>query len=99
ALIGAAHARMVLYEVWPHRGDPSDDLEYQYAAYAADVRLMANVGEMWMRALARDPKLELYQRDDHHAAPAGTYLAACVLLMTLFNERCDGLPTFGLVTP
>jgi hypothetical protein len=97
-LIEAAHARTVLYELWPHENaSPAFDA-YDSAARAVNA-IVVRAGEAWMRALSRDRTLVLYQSDGYHPAPAGTYITACVFYATLIGERPDGLPTAGLVSP
>jgi hypothetical protein len=39
------------------------------------------------------PRLQLYEDDHHHLAPAGVYLAACVLYAKLVKRSPQGLPT------
>lgn len=56
---------------------------------------MVPVGEAWQRLLARDPTIALWQDDGSHPAPAGTYLAACVLVRTLFGKSPVGLGDHG----
>jgi hypothetical protein len=41
---------------------------------------------------AKDPTLVLYQADDSHPAPGGSYLAACVFYATLLDKSPLGLP-------
>jgi hypothetical protein len=98
ALVSAAHARVVLYELWPHEGAiPAFDV-YDRAARDANA-IVVRAGEAWLRALSRDSNVVLYQRDGYHPAPAGTYLTACVFYEALLGESSVGLPTAGLVTP
>ena len=39
------------------------------------------------------PEIVLHDRDNSHPAAAGTYLATCVFLATLFRTDPVGLPT------
>ncbi|HEY2369625.1 MAG TPA: hypothetical protein VGH87_24670 [Polyangiaceae bacterium] len=99
ALVKAAHAKTVIYELWPHRDATSSD-EDVYARVARAVgAILVRVGPAWVHALARDPNLPLYAPDGYHPAPAGTYLAACVFYATLLGETVDDLPTLDMVTP
>lgn len=52
---------------------------------------VAPVGMAWKKALAQNPKLDLYQADKSHPTPQGSYLAACVFYATLFNKSPVGL--------
>jgi hypothetical protein len=98
ALVRAVHAKTVIYETWPHRGEPSAFFEFDKVAHDVGA-ILVRAGDAWMRALAKDPVLALYQPDDHHAAPAGTYLAACAFYATLLGEPTQGLPTLDMVSP
>jgi hypothetical protein len=56
-----------------------DALDSAYTSLARELgALLAPVGPAWQRALVDSPQLRLYQKDDSHPAPLGTYLAACV---------------------
>lgn len=48
--------------------------------------LIAPVGEVWQTAIKQKPKLDLYA-DDVHPNKTGTYLAACVFYVTLFDKE------------
>jgi hypothetical protein len=80
----------VLLVTWARRGRDGDqallDAAYAGTARAAGARL-APVGPAWRRALADHPELALHREDGSHPAPAGTYLAACVLVAVL-TGRC-----------
>ncbi len=99
----AAHgARPLLLETWAHR-DGWPEMHQDYAAMQAAIdqayagaaaqsgAAVVPVGEAWQRVLASDPSIALWQDDGSHPAPAGTYLAACVLYQTLFGASPVGL--------
>lgn len=78
-----AGARPLLFMTWASAGRP-ESIDAIAAAYrglgeqcGAEV---APVGLAWRDALAADPDLLLHQADGSHPTPAGSYLAACVLL-------------------
>jgi formylglycine-generating enzyme required for sulfatase activity len=59
--------------------------------------LLAPVGPAWERSLRQRPELGLWGSDNHHASPAGTYLMACVLYATIYQQSPVGLSfTAGL---
>jgi Tol biopolymer transport system component len=59
--------------------------------------LLAPVGPAWERSLRQRPELDLWGSDNHHASPTGTYLMACVLYATIYEQSPVGLSfTAGL---
>jgi len=82
-LIRGAGADPVLYMVWPSRDRmaafPMVRDSYRNAA-ARVGGIFAPAGEAWRVALAEDPAVTVYGSDGFHPAPAGTYLAAVVIL-------------------
>ncbi len=53
---------------------------------------VARVGEAFAKAAAQ-PGVDLYGPDRHHASPAGSYLAALMLMRDLFGVNVCGLPS------
>ena len=47
-------------------------------------------GVAWQRAIGRDPGLDLWQPDGSHPTAAGTYLAACVIFASIYQESPVG---------
>ena len=105
--IRATSAQPIFFETWAHRGGfPENGLSnyeamqyeinrgYMRIASELDVRL-APVGLAWFRALRVNPNLQLWQEDGSHPSEQGTYLAACVFYVTLFNESPVGLSYRG----
>lgn len=84
--IRAAGAEPVLYMVWPGVDQPGPlaacRASYAAAAGAVTGRL-APAGEAWQLALAERATVSVVAGDGFHPAPAGTYLAAVVLLGTM----------------
>jgi hypothetical protein len=94
-LIRSVHASTAIYEVWPRRDLRQDPqvVGVRYHAIASQLQAeLVPVGPAWMQALAAHPNLRLYQDDDHHARPEGTYLAACVFYAALLRQSPEGLP-------
>lgn len=87
--IRAAGGRPAMYAVWPWKSRAFD-----FPAVARSYRLAAEdiegdvfaVGEAWIEAWRRDPKLPLYGNDDFHPSPAGSYLAALVIYRGIWGE-------------
>lgn len=105
--IRATSAQPIFFETWAHRGGfPENGLSnyeamqyevnqgYMRIASELNVRL-APVGLAWFRALQSNPGLQLWQEDGSHPSEQGTYLAACVFYITLFNESPVGLSYRG----
>ena len=89
-------ARTALYMVWPSRsrfGD-FDGVSDSYATAARQVDgILLPAGEAWREAWRRDPELPLYGPDGFHPSPAGTYLAALVIVERLTGCSPIGLPS------
>jgi Domain of unknown function (DUF4886) len=105
--IRATSAEPIFFETWAHRGGfPENGLSnyeamqyeinqgYMRIASELDVRI-APVGLAWFRALQGNPNMQLWQEDGSHPSEQGTYLAACVFYVTLFNESPVGLSYRG----
>ena len=70
-----------------------------YASIAAEVgATLVPVGMVWERFLRAHDEPLLHDKDGSHPALAGSYLAACVFLVSLLNEDPVGLdaPVKGL---
>ncbi len=102
-VIKAHGATPVFLETWAHRdGQPEYGLP-SYAAMQYEIALgylglaqelnapLASVGYAWSVAIQEHPELTLWQDDGSHPSEQGTYLAACVLYATLFNQSPKGL--------
>ena len=64
---------------------------YRAAAKAAEAKILP-AGEAWQEALSRDPKIALYQADNLHPTPAGSYLAALVITRGLTGVAPKTVP-------
>lgn len=91
--IKAAKAKPALYMVWPSSSrwfDIDRSIEsYGLAAQAVE-GLLLPVGVAWKQA-RENHSLQLYA-DGLHPNPAGAYLAAAVILKTLFGDKLTKLP-------
>ncbi len=90
-------AKTILLMTWerPDSRQYGVTTENVAAAYTALGRQLgvtvAPAGVAFARALRRRPELALY-REDGHPTTEGTYLAACVLYQTIFNQSPVGNP-------
>jgi len=79
-------ARTVLFLTWATRDQPETQLTLS-AAYHAIAQelgaLVAPVGPAWQIARQGAPDLSLYEPDGSHPTANGSYLAACVLYLTV----------------
>ena len=92
-----AGAQTILYVTWARRDRPAAQAAinhaYADAAKEADATL-SPVGEAWRRARERWPDLALHDVDGSHPSALGSYLAACVLYITL-QPGASACPALG----
>ena len=106
AEIEKAGATTMLMLTWARKQTPEKQarLNASYFSIAQEVgAVVAPVGIAWNEAHQGKADLDLYTADGSHPAPAGSYLAACVLYATLFDRSPEDLPGKlngrALVTP
>jgi hypothetical protein len=79
---------------WARRSDPEmiGDLSSAYS-YAAGLSgaLVVPAGEAFRRSEIENPEILLYEADDSHPSPHGTYLVVCVLYAFLWGESPVGV--------
>ncbi|MCB0477310.1 MAG: PKD domain-containing protein [Crocinitomicaceae bacterium] len=56
---------------------------------------VAPVGEAWRYLRTNYPLIDLYNADESHPSPAGSYLAACVFYVSIFRESITGSTYLG----
>jgi hypothetical protein len=86
-------AKVALYLTWSRQQVPQAQQQITRAVedIAAEVgALVVPVGPVWHAAMREDPGLVLYEDDGSHPTAAGSYLAACVFLVSLFDQRPCG---------
>lgn len=88
--IKRAGSRTALYMTWARRNAPEAQqaITTAYATIAAEVgATLVPVGMVWERFLSAHDSPFLHDADDSHPALAGSYLAACVFLISLLGEH------------
>jgi hypothetical protein len=86
-------AKPVLYLTWARKQAPDTQGIITRAAeeIAAEIgALVVPVGPAWRSVIARHSDIALYADDGSHPTAAGSYLAACVFLASLFGEAPRG---------
>jgi hypothetical protein len=86
-------AKIALYLAWARQAAPDSQDVLTSSAFeiAAEVgAIVVPVGPAWQAAQKRHPQIALYEKDGSHPTSAGSYLAACVFFVTLFDENPAG---------
>jgi len=86
-------AKTVLYLTWSRQQTPErqDEITRAVEVIGDEVgALVVPVGPAWHLAMKRDPAIELYVVDGSHPSAAGSYLAACVFVIALFDQPPEG---------
>jgi hypothetical protein len=94
--IRAAGAKTVLYMTWArkHKPDKQKVITEAYESIGREIgALVVPAGRVWWRFIADHDSPVLHDKDQSHPTLAGSYLAACVFLVTLFGESPLGIPT------
>jgi len=97
--IKEARAKTVLYMTWARQNSLQSQKAITDAYESIGRELGATVvpvGVAWQSLLHKHDHPVLYDRDQSHPTLAGSYLAACVFLGTLFRESPVGLEGAGL---
>lgn len=92
--IREAGARTVLYMTWARLNawELQDELADAYLSIGRYLgAIVVPVGMAWQRVLREHPEIVLHDRDGSHPSFAGSYLAACVFVATLFEVDPVGL--------
>jgi hypothetical protein len=88
-------ARTVLYMTFPLKSkfDDGDLLPEIYLTLGKELgAIVVPVDLAWHEAARRDARIALYAPDNVHAAPSGTYLAACCFALTLWGAPARPFP-------
>jgi hypothetical protein len=93
-VIKTAGAKTVLYMTWARANAPESQqtITDAYTAVGEEIgATVAPVGVAWQGFLRDNDRPVLHDRDQRHPTVAGSYLAACVFLATLFRESPIGV--------
>jgi len=85
--------KIALYLTWSRQQAPQTQGQITRAVedIAAEIGArVVPVGPAWHAATRENPGLVLYEDDGSHPTAAGSYLAACVFLVSLFGQRPCG---------
>lgn len=92
--IRQAKAKTVLYMTWAreHSPDTQQAITEAYDSIGKELgAIVVPVGSVWQAFRAAHDRPVLYDRDQSHPTPAGSYMAACVFLATLFEANPVGI--------
>lgn len=88
AVVKQAGAKVVLYLTWSRRHEPANQAAITTAYRSIGKEIGATVvpvGVVWQQFARKHPSPDLWDKDNSHPSPAGTYLAACVFAKTLLG--------------
>ena len=94
-------ADVYLYMTWAREWNPymQAEIKEQYMALGEKLRAkVVPVGPAWERARQLRPGFPLYDDDQSHPSPLGTYLTACVFFGTFSGQSPVGLPSRLIAT-
>ena len=95
-------ARPMLFMTWAYQDAPemTQQLAHEYTvAGNANNALVVPAGLAFAKAIARDPKVNLYNPDKRHPSLAGSYLAACVIYAAVHGKNPVGNSHKGGLEP
>jgi hypothetical protein len=96
--IRQAGSKTVLYMTWArqHAPESQEAIAEAYKSIGKEVgAIVVPVGLAWQKFLAKHDQPLLYDRDQSHPSPAGSYFAACVFLSTLLKINPIGIVAGG----
>lgn len=92
-VIRQAGSKTALYMTWAREHSPDDQAVIAKAYNSIGKEIDATVvpvGVAWQRFISKHESAILYDPDQSHPSLAGSYLAACVFLTTLFRRNPVG---------
>jgi hypothetical protein len=95
-------AKPILFMTWARRSALPEQakLSEAYLSIGRELNIdVAPVGDAWTAARTRWLSLDLHIFDESHPAPAGSYLAACVIFSTITGRDPKGAPSVILGHP
>lgn len=94
--VALSGAKLALYLTWARRNAPESQKAITNAYKSIGKQFGATVvptGVAWETFLGKHERPVLHDKDLSHPTLAGSYLAACVFLATLFKESATGIET------
>lgn len=94
AKIKRVNSQTVFYLTWAKQNQPETQqiLTDSYMTIAKELKAkVAPVGIAWQKVQQANPKLNLYNPDQSHPSPIGSYVAACVFYTTILQMSPVGL--------
>ena len=89
-------SKSILYNTWARSFDPTmtEPIAQEYETIAKNLGVgLAPVGRIWAKAREMRPDLPLYDKDESHPAPLGTYLTALTFYSIITGNKTSGLPS------
>jgi len=79
-------AKVVLFENWRRHADAQVKVTELFAKLGKELDVtVAPIGQAWQLVIVADPSIQLREADGVHPSAAGTYIAACVIFLTIAN--------------
>jgi len=91
-------ARPILFMTWAYADRPemTAQLAEQYTEAGRETgALVVPAGLAFARAIAKNPRIDLYNPDKLHPSVAGSYLSACTILLAVYGKSPVGNPYTG----
>lgn len=88
------NAQTVFYLTWARQNRPETQqaLNDSYMTIAQELKaIVAPVGIVWQKIQEQNQNLMLYELDNSHPSPIGSYVAACVFYATIYGKSPEGL--------
>ena len=92
-------ARTVLYMTWARQNAPESQeaISAAYSSIGDEVgALVVPAGLAWQQSLQEHPSIVLHDKDGSHPSLAGSYLAACVFYVSLFEGDSKRIPKIDI---
>ena len=93
--VRAVNAQPLFFMTWARRGRPQEEpiLTSAYLDIGRELNVpVSPVGLVWEDVRRRHPDIDLFSDDGAHPSPAGSYLAASVLYISLTGRSPEGAP-------
>ena len=89
-------AKVWMYMTWAEKKIPANQavLDHAFTFVASEIGAgVAPVAGAWHRLRESDPSIEMYDIDQEHASPIGSYLVACTFYSLFTGRSAIGLPS------